>query len=61
MKQNLYVIFYNGRRGSVKASGLYEAKQKAVKLFGVTKKNEHMVSVVLAEKDGVPATYTPDF
>lgn len=58
---NGYVAFYNGKRVEVKADTLYAAKQEAVKQLKVRKSQEHMVSVVLAEKNGEQVTHTPDF
>ena len=49
---NGYVCFFNGKRWECYAETLYEAKQKAVAFFKPRKKQEHMVSVMLAEKDG---------
>lgn len=54
MNQFGYVCFYNGKRHELYASSLWDAKQKAVAHFKVPKSKEHMVSVLLAEKDGQP-------
>lgn len=56
-----YVAMYNRKKIEVRAADLYSAKQKAVAELGVRKKQEHMVSVMLAEKDGKPVVHTPDF
>jgi hypothetical protein len=53
---NGYKAFYRGSERDVYADTLYEAKQKAVALFKAPKKQEHMVSVMLCEKDVDPAT-----
>jgi IMP cyclohydrolase len=58
---NGYVAFYNNKRIEVHAETLYAAKQKAIVELKVPKKREHMVSVVLAEKDGEQVTHTADF
>lgn len=49
---NGYVAFFNGKREEIYAETLYDAKQKAIAIFKPRKKQEHMVSVMLAEKDG---------
>lgn len=56
---NGYVAFYEGKRVEVRAETLYRAKQMAVDLFKPPKRKAHMVSVVLAEKDGVPVGIDP--
>lgn len=56
-----YIAFYSGRRHELHADSLFAAKQKAVAHFKVKPKQAHMVSVVLAEKDGEQVTHTPDF
>jgi hypothetical protein len=58
MPQHGYVAFYNQQRIDVWAPSLLAAKEKAVKHFKARK--PHMVSVMLAEKDGRPVTHTPD-
>lgn len=49
---NGYVCFYNGKRWECHASSMFDAKEKAVAHFKPPKSKQHMVSVVLAEKDG---------
>lgn len=53
---NGYVAFYDGKRIEVRAATLYEASVVARQVFqelaGRRKIKSHMVSVVLAEKDG---------
>jgi hypothetical protein len=56
---NGYIAFYNGKRIEVYAENLFKAKEKAVKEFKT--KKTHMVSVMLAEKDGKEVTHTADF
>ncbi len=53
-----YIAFYNGKQHEVHADTLFEAKQKAVAHFKPPKSKQHMVHVVLAEKDGQPVTHT---
>jgi hypothetical protein len=56
-----YVAFFNGKRHELYADSLFDAKTKAVEHFKPAKSKAHMVSVVLAEKDGKPVVHTPDF
>ena len=58
---NGYVCFFGDKSIEVHADDLYDAKQKAVKLFKVSKKNEYKVSVHLAEKAGDQVVQTADF
>jgi hypothetical protein len=58
---NGYVCFYNGKRLEVYAASLLEAKNKAVAHFKPAKSKVHMVTCMLAEKDGRQITHTPDF
>lgn len=51
---NGYIAFYNGKQVEVRAETLYRAKQMALDLLKPPKSQRHMVSVVLAEKDGEP-------
>lgn len=55
---NKYIAFYNGRQEEVTSATLYGAKLAAIAIFRPRKSQEHMVSVVLAEKDGQPVTHT---
>lgn len=55
---NGYVALFNGKRIEVYAETLYEAKQKAFKAFKPRKREERMISVVLAEKDGEVIVHT---
>lgn len=58
---NGYVAFYNQRRTEVYADSLYEAKELAIAAFKPPKSKRHMVTVVLAEKDGQPVVHAADF
>lgn len=60
MQQNQYgfIAFYGAERLEIYAPSLYAAKQEAVRLFKVRKKQEHLVSVTLAEKDGETVTHS---
>lgn len=58
---NGYVAFFNGKRIEVYADSLYQAKLKAIAEFKAPKKREHMVTVVLAEKNGEQVTHVADF
>ena len=49
---NGYVCFYDGKRWECYANSMFAAKEKAVAHFKPPKSKQHMVSVVLAEKDG---------
>ena len=54
---NGYIAFYNGEKVEVEASGLYPAKLAALATFRglglrIPASKEHMVSMVLVEKDG---------
>ena len=49
---NGYVCFYDDKRWECYASSMFAAKEKAVAHFKPPKSKRHMVSVVLAEKDG---------
>jgi hypothetical protein len=51
-----FVAIYGSRQIDVYADSLYQAKQKAIAQLKVRKSQEHMVSVMLAEKDIDPAT-----
>lgn len=58
---NGYVAFYNRQRLEVYAKDLWAAKQQVIEKLKVPKSKQHLVSVLLAEKDGQPVTHTPDF
>jgi hypothetical protein len=56
---NGYVCFFNGRRTEVYAADMFEAKRKAVAFFKPRRNQEHMISVILAEKNGEPVEHNP--
>ena len=58
---NGYICFFSGKKIEIYANDLFDAKQTAVKSFKVSKKNEHKVSVHLAEKAGEQIIQTADF
>lgn len=49
---NGYIAFYNGKQKEIYAASSYAAQQAAEKHFNTPKSKRHMISVVLAEKDG---------
>ena len=49
-----YKAFYNGKTWDIHADSLYAAKQAAIKVICPPRSKEHMVSVVLCEKEGKP-------
>ena len=55
---NGYIAFYNQKRTEIYAETLYEAKQKAVAYFKVRPKQQHTVSVMLAERNGEQVTHS---
>lgn len=56
-----YVCFFKNARHELFAKSLWDAKQKAIAFFKPKRKDEHLVSVHLAEKDGVSVTHVADF
>ena len=54
-----YKAFYNGKSIDLYAGSLYDAKLKAIALLRVKRKQQHMVSVVLCERDGEPVIHNP--
>ena len=56
-----FVAFYSGKQADVWADTLFQAKQLAVAFFKPPKSKTHMVSVVLAEKNGKQVTHVADF
>lgn len=58
---NGYVCFYNGKRCEVYAETLWKAKAEAVKVLKVPLKQMHMISVILAEKNGEQVKHVADF
>lgn len=47
-----YICFYNWKQYECYADSLYGAKQKAIAFFRPPVKKQHMISVMLAEKNG---------
>ncbi len=62
MEQNLgYVCFYDRQRWECYASNLLEAREQAIAHFQKNRRSKvkpHMLSVVLAEKDGKPVVHS---
>lgn len=58
---NGYIAIYNGKQVEVYAEGLYQAKLKAIEELKPPKSKQHMVIVMLAEKDGEAVTHIADF
>ena len=56
---NGYIAFYKGKQLEVYAETSYKAQMEAARIFKTKKSYE--VTVVLAEKNGVEVTHTPDF
>lgn len=56
---NRYKAFYNGKQADIYAESLYQAKMEAIKHFNPRRSQEHMVSVVLCEKDGETVVHRP--
>lgn len=46
-----YKAFYNQKTEDIEADNLYSAKQQAIRVFNAPKSKQHMVSVVLCERD----------
>lgn len=55
---NGYKAFLNGRVVDVYADSAYAAKLKAIVLLKARRFQEHLVSVVLCEKDGQTVTHS---
>ena len=55
---NGYKAFYNGKSIEIYAETLFAAKTKAVAEFKVRPKKQHMISIVLCEKDGETVTHS---
>ena len=58
---NGYICFYGSKKIEIYAQTSYEAYVKAIATFKVSKKNEHKVSVHLAEKNNEQVVHTADF
>lgn len=50
---NGYVGMYNGSKVEVYAESIWDAKQKALKLLNVPKKKQGLMSIMLAEVNGM--------
>jgi len=55
---NRYIAFYAGRQIAISAVSLYAANVQAVAKLNVPRNKEHMVMVVLCEKDTVQVTHS---
>ena len=55
---NGYIAFYNGKRIEVHADTLWAAQQTAIAQLRPPKSKQHMVTVMLAEKDGQQVTHS---
>lgn len=55
---NGYKAFYNGKTWDIHADSLYAAKVAAIKVICPPRSKEHMVSVVLCEKDDQPVIHS---
>lgn len=58
---NGYIAFYKSKTGEVHANTSYEAQVKYATENKIPDKKRYLVTVVLAEKDGVQVTHVPDF
>ena len=58
---NGYIAFFGSKQIELYAKDLWEAKQQAITAFKAPKSKQHLVAVMLAEKDGEPVVHTPDF
>lgn len=54
-----YVCLYGSKRVEIHASSAYEATLLALAQLKVPPKQQHMLSVILAEKNGKPIVHTP--
>jgi hypothetical protein len=55
---NGFKAFYGGKEIEIYAETALAAKQKAVAAFKVSPKKQHMVSIVLCEKNGETVTHS---
>ena len=63
-EENGYIAFFKGQQIEIYASGIFQAKEKALAEFKKKYpkiKDFHMLHVHLAEKDGKAVVHTPDF
>lgn len=56
-----YIGLFNGKRVEFYAASLYAAKVEAIRLLKPKKREENLVSVMLAEKNGKEVVHTADF
>lgn len=56
---NGYIAFYNGKRAEVHAPHSLGARNEASAHFRVPLNRVHLITVVLAVKNGVPVTHLP--
>ena len=56
---NTYKAFFNGKTLEVKAPTSFEAQTKAIELFKPSKKQSHMVTVVLIAKEDKEVLVSP--
>jgi|TARA_R100001530_G_C4187952_1_gene121342 hypothetical protein len=58
-----YLAIYNDKTLEIRGKGmtLYDAKQRAIRELRVPRSKQHMISIMLCEKDGKPVTHTPNF
>lgn len=53
-----YEVFYAGKRMTiVNDGGTFKAQQEAARIWKVSAKKQHMISVVLAAKDDAPVVH----
>ena len=55
---NKYIAFYNGKKEIILADTSYSAQCNAARVFNVSDKKSHLISVMLAEKDGQPIIHS---
>lgn len=56
---NGYIGFYNQQRIEIYAVSLYAAKLQTIEIFKVKKNKQHLITVMLAEKNGTPIVHNP--
>jgi len=57
---NGYIAFYNGKQIEVYADTSYEAQKTTIAQLRPPKSKQHMVTVVLAEKNGQQVTHSTE-
>jgi len=58
---NVYIAMLDSKEIEVYADSLYAAKLQAIDLFKTPKSKQHMIVVMLAEKDGEQVTHSTCF